>query len=471
MTVALREHIELWYLTLFTFIIVYFMPGFVSWFIFLFYAFLTFRSKQDYFWIAFFFLIFDGPGRLFLPQSVEFAKGIPSYGIRGMAVGFSEIIIFVSVLKVVFSNKKWKFIFKNDIIFLAFYLIFTYLVSIVNGISGFNTVLMLRTTIPLLLIFTIPFLLKTNEDFLRLDSLIFPLVFVAFASQIFTFFSGVYLVDYFRGSQLMDTTILLAGEKDPGRVYNSVYLLMYAFHKALFYFFNNKLVFTKRYLISIIIICFLSLFLSATRGWTIAFLVVFLLCGIYYGSNKKIFDIIKIVLGGLIIFLLLILFSPALKTQVLGSFERLSSVTSIAYGDLSAGGTSVRLTDRGERVLSKVAERPVLGWGFSDVYFEYWDGHVGHHSILLNVGIVGYLIFLFFLFKWLVIMFNYARRRTVQQQQGKSVYIFVFSLIFIFIVHSTSRQLWGFTLGDKVPSFFAIFLLLISFDRAITIKQ
>jgi hypothetical protein len=377
---------------------------------------------------------------------------------------YQELLIAVLFIRASNINKKWNFVFKNDVLVLGLLLLFTIAISFVNGFSGDSSIEMLHDCFPLLLIYSFSKLFTDESEIKRMDSFLFPLVFVAFASQIYTFFTGAYLLDYFTDTTSVDSKLLLAGGQDVARVYNCVFLIMYTFHKALLYYFRQDNSFNKTYLLALIIVPFISLLLSATRGWILAFIIVFLISGIIFGTSKRVVRVIQMVVGVIIIFIVMNVISPIIRQQFDQAIERFSTISSIAQGDLSAGGTSIRMSERGPRVMEKVMERPFFGWGFSDTYFMFRDGHVGHHTLLLNVGIFGYLIFLVVFIRWVILTYRYSKYQYSVKEYGKTIIIYTLSLIFIFTVHSTSRQFWGFTLGDKATSFMAIFLLLTSFN-------
>jgi hypothetical protein len=211
----------------------------------------------------------------------------------------------------------------------------------------------------------------------------------------------------------------------------------------------------------------LSAFLSATRGWIIAFTVVLLLTAFLIDTNKGISRFITIAITGFIIVFALMFFSPMLESQMNSSFRRVSTIENVFKGDITAGGTSIRLSERGPKVLTKFKERPLFGFGYSDVYFEYADVHVGHHTILLNGGVIGYIIFTFIFIKWLIIIIKNSSNKLIKKKHGNALKIYALSLIFIYIIHSTSHIFWGFTLNSKYSTFFAFVLLLNSFNIAV----
>lgn len=462
-----NQQVQLFALILLSFVIVYFVSGIVSQLFFLIILIIIYSSRDLPFWIAFCFLIFDGPGRLFLPVDAINRIGLPAYGFPGFSFLYQELFVIVILIRAYNKKPPWMFVFRKDIIILGVFLLFTFFITYKNGFSVTSSIQMTRDLLPVLLIYSFSKLLTSGAEIKRLDSFLFPMVFIAFASQIYTFFSGAYLLDSFVNRTSVDPRILQAGGEEAARVYNCVYLLMYCFFKALLYFFRGDKSFKRFYLLLLIIIPFISLLLSATRGWILAYLAVFILTSLNFSTSRRAGSILQLLLGLIVFTLVLSIISPVVSKQLDQAEKRLFTLKSISQGDLSAKGTSSRITERGPKVLSKAMERPVFGWGFSDTFYKYRDGHVGHHTMLLNVGVFGYLIFTVIFIKWLIITHKYATYKYPAPNYGKTLIIYMYSIIFIYIVHSTSRMYWGFTLGDKMVSFFAFFLLLTSFNNDI----
>ena len=99
-----------------------------------------------------------------------------------------------------------------------------------------------------------------------------------------------------------------------------------------------------------------------------------------------------------IVLISIVLTIPKINLQILQVVERTLTMEDLAKGDLTAGGSLSRLTERGPRVMKKFYEQPVLGYGFSEEYYKFLDGHVGNQSLLLNGGIIGFIIISYFHF-------------------------------------------------------------------------
>ena len=109
-------------------------------------------------------------------------------------------------------------------------------------------------------------------------------------------------------------------------------------------------------------------------------------------NYKVVFRLIFItILSGIIIFN-----SQIITNQLIGVTKRVATVESIAKGDLSAEGTSARYDKYTPRLFQVWKGSPLFGWAFSDTYKENSNGHAGLANLLMQVGIIGYLVFIYF---------------------------------------------------------------------------
>jgi O-antigen ligase len=138
---------------------------------------------------------------------------------------------------------------------------------------------------------------------------------------------------------------------------------------------------------------------------------------------------------------------------------RLSSIQLLISGDLTAGGTLQRLDVRMPKVMNKFWESPIIGWGFSNGFQEYKDGHVGHANILLNIGLLGYVFINIIYLKICIKTKKIIQNREVLMKEGRAPLVYLFGLFSIFIIHSSSTQFWGYDMFySQIPK-----ILLLSF--------
>ncbi|MCK5055851.1 MAG: hypothetical protein KAT34_04300 [Candidatus Aminicenantes bacterium] len=440
---------------------VYYLPFRLNQFIFLVFLFLAYGSKKDYFWIAFYFILLDAPGGLFQGGSITDVHRIPFYPIiPGVALSFNDLLILMYLFKTIGIKRKYRFIFKKDFVFLLFFTLFVLLYSLIVGMSADNMISTFRILMSWSFIYIISKLLIKESDFDRLNRLLFPIVFLALASQMYSYLTGNYLGRFLKGFSFRKSLLLLTADSgEVARAADSSIILLYCFTLALFYLFSKKQVFPRRYLYLIIAICMFSVFLSATRGWIIAYIFFFFMVFITANKSKNIKKFISI---GVVSTLVIVLFSflfPLIKVQLQRVTERVGTVLALAEGDITAGGTLARFDKRGPRVMKKFSESPIIGWGFSKEYFQHEDHHVGHHNILLNVGIIGYIILNFIFFKWCLRIYRFARFQPAQVKYGQSaIKILCFAFLAMYIIHSSSAQSWGWDIELPKILFFSLLL-------------
>lgn len=437
-----KELLKFWLLLLSSVIVVYILPKPINYAFFSFVIYKFIKSKSDiYFWIAFWFVIIDFPSGLFIYggeyRQIPYIQIPLSSGIFSF-VQFVPIILFV---KAILNNKK--IVFQRDLIILL--LIFFYLI-LVGAIYGMNMNSIFKTIellTRLTLIYSIPILLS-GKSLNKFDKLVFAVVLLAFITQLFTLLTGKQLIDLFITN---NTSIdyMKAGMDNTARVASSPYILLYSLHKALFYFFNKKKVFSKNYLFMIIAISFLSIFLTATRSWIIANIVLLILINLFFKDRVNLQFSFKLIFSVVILIVLVFALFPPVQFQIINSFKRVQAIEMAVSGDLTMDNSFYRVTHRIPLIMKYIKQKPFLGWGFSDTYWKHSDGHIGHHDMILNSGILFYPILMSVLIKWFLNIYMLSKRNyLVYVKYGNSPKVFALFLIYILIIHTTSSLFWGF---------------------------
>jgi hypothetical protein len=434
----------------------YFMPGMINRIIFLLILFAAYRTNLDYVYLIWFFIINDAPGRLF--QSGEFAveARIPLYPLApGVSMGFQELFLLLYIVKYLQFKKPVQFIFKQEFAwFLIISLVFI-AYSFFIGINFGNIVKTFRSLIPWFLVFIVPAFINDRQTLVRSGLLIFPVILFAFASVIFSYITGNYLDHYLRGVQARGMMALEEGSLS--RSISAVYIILLSMILALYFSLTKTILANQNYLYWIILFCYLSIVLTGMRGWIIALSFLLLGWALLLIISREVTGVFRLVTVTTIAIFIVISIFPAIQEQMELVYRRVATVGAIAEGDVTAEGTLKRIDVRGPRVMNKFRDNPVFGWGFSNHYYEYQDVHVGHQSILLNTGIVGYVylngLFIYILLKIL----SLARNRKISMHEGNASLIFVLGLIVVFVIHSSSTQFWGYTLSLSKTLFFGFF--------------
>lgn len=416
-----------------------------------------FRSRDEAFWLAFFFVTTDG-FMGFLGIYTTVIKAIP--GLPGIEL--AQFYIILSLIKVLSTKNTTRLFYGNWMVGILLYTLFLILFGIMNGLDNEVNVYfrVVKITLPFLLFYTVPRLLKTIGDYENLFGYLFVVLLLAFVAQLHALFTGFDPKKYFNLSNDPDAEEI--AELEVGRNFRVLYnqsITLFSLFGALYFLVLKKLrTFKDSWLYLIVVSSFALAFLSATRGYilSIGFVIFLFFIFVQKLNVKQVFAF-----SFLFICLLFVgLSSQKVSTQIEFSIDRLLTLNSLADGDISAGGSLIRLSERGPRVMKAWSESPVLGAGFSNKFFASEDFHVGNQNILLHAGIVGFVLFSGFIFyfisKMLSCYFNSSRNNPF----SPTFLVFVIFLLGWLIVHSTSNQQFAFygLPNDVFPQ--AIFLSL-----------
>jgi hypothetical protein len=300
--------------------------------------------------------------------------------------------------------------------------------------------------------------MNSEKDFYRFCKLLFPFAIITIIIQIISYFIGSDFHSLLSGQSYTPEDTLAAEEGILYRTVSSSFIIFFITISAVFYKIRNTKEFSSIYLNVLIFISFLSMVLTGTRGWILAYILMFSLIIFSLPLNIVIKRIVSMVISGIIFFYILTMIFPIIGTQVEYSFKRLETVGRLAQGDITAGGTLSRLDVRGPVLWAMAKERLILGYGFTDYYFTNEDGHVAHLNILFNSGIIGTIILNYIFFSIFYKILKLSKTRNFISGYGSSLKIFAFALIGIYVIHSTSGQLWGYS-GMSGSTFLYAFLL------------
>jgi len=448
------------------FFILYFSCIFVEYFtfrslsnsLFLFLLVLFWFSNKDYFWIAFFFFLIESPG--YVLTSFDALHHLPDFNLIpgfGRRIGLFELFIILALVKAVMKKSgKLQLFFKRPLIAVVGYILFLFGLSFIFGIDNMRVFRTIRCLMPFTLIYSGYKLLAPNEGYSKFFRFLFPVVFYVISVQVFEIIVSTRLAFYIGGISSIETDMLFEARTGAARLLYSYYLITVAFIGAMFYLSYKKKIFKRPYLYSILAACLLSILFSATRGIFLS-LVAMLICYFLFVSKKTVQTIIKAVVP-IFIMIALINMVPVLKKQYENAFKRIETIQYLMKGDITAGGTMGRLNVRGPRVLKKVSESLIVGFGFSNSFWDYHDNHVGHYTMLLNGGIIGALIFLLFIIYFLLKLYGVNRKLQTKNSYKNTPLVIIVAFFGLFIWHSTSNAIfsyiiswinngWGFTLA------------------------
>ena len=406
------------------------------------------KNDNDVAYYAIFFSIIAGLGGLFEGKT----ENVFSLG----PIEINVLIIFIFLCYIKFAvlkkNKRIPFLFFKPVTIYLIYFVFLLVLGLVIGIeeageSGLRhyfQILRLILLVPIFLI--LPRIVSGNKFIERLAALLFIGVFINILGQLFMLLTGISISQYISPNKILDIPVgsasYLSGMLRP--IFGPWIILLSLFF-AFYYLLKRTVYFKKGYLYLIIFLSSLSIFITATRGWIIAFSIFILLNALYSLSRipKRIFSIFGV---GLVAFLILYNISSVFRVQIDKSFERVETLELVAEGDISAGGTSVRHI-RGAKVMQGFYESPVIGLGFSSRALYLVDFHVGNQTLLMSGGLIGFSIIAYVLFYIIyksVSTGKYLRLKNKYTYNSELTTIPIL-LLSLFIIHSTSTTLFGYT--------------------------
>jgi len=405
------------------------------------------RSKDSTVDIALVFIFLAHPFYLFNSEPFSWFVMITQ------SVGFSFSLVFVLVilLKYLFIHPS-KISLRKDLL-KSFYLpVFVYLVfllfwSLVFGHSA-RSLFFIVSFLPSFLLFLV------LPKIFNIDQLYYFNGIVFFVNLIHI---SVSQIDIILGGRITDFLVLgkinaqaIFEDDEVVRLTGGILIALYSFVTGLYYITIGTRRFNSGYLWIIVFVSLLFIMNSATRGWMIASGVFLLLFLVYYYNKityRRLF--IAIIFTVIAVYILL---PGKIKSNLIASFRRLSTVEYVFEGDLTAGGTARRFDIRGPQVLTRFKESPFFGFGFSKVSADYYDGHVGNHNLLLVGGIVGFILF------WATVLgiVLYLLRLEGNNIRFKGVFVFGIAMLSIMIIHSTSRTMVSFYMPSDVSFLIAV---------------
>jgi len=390
-------------------------------------------------WVIYFFFILSSPATLFYAEESWFLLLTPTVG-----VDYSFIISIGFLLKAYLNNYRisYRFIDERNIFFL--YILVLVVTGILWGGSSIANIFLTLKILPnVLMILFLPVITDLERDELRMKKIIYVLITVLFIIQSYEIIIGRSIFDSVNN-------FFQRGEGSLQRNISGTYLAFFALILTLSEILTIKTkTKTKTSRGSVIIFIFSVLLIVNTgaRGWMVAVAAVISASLLSVIKRRKIF----IGIASIAFIVLIILFLPEKYTNnIYRSFDRLSTVSLILEGDISAGGTATRLTERGPRVMQKFKESPVFGFGFSDITRSFYDGHVGNQSILLQSGLVGFFVLYMIIFRILRHFFRNSLFLSEENPYRTRLFIFMIGFIGIIIIHFTSQEMYSYAIrGDK----------------------
>lgn len=431
-------------------LLVYFVPSPINKYLFLLILPITWYSKKDYLWLAFFFIIMDYPGGLFSGGLRYDQSRLPLYTIvPGVAFTIKELYLILLLIKIIhfpkYRKHKIKNYFKKELLFLAYYLVFLLFISLLLGMSLDSLRNFYKVCINLTIFYSISYIIYSWDELIKFFRIIFPFSIVALLFQIYSLTYNQQFIALLKPDVTSIQGVFnMAGEEGiVERPIEMTNILLICFTGSLILLSYKKYSFNIKYLLFINVISYLSIFFTATRTWFLAFSAAYLLYFII--ARKHLSKLVSMVTFALFIFFFLININQTLHTQFSSAWSRIETIGKIVEGDITAGGTIKRYDVRVPRVMEGFWSSTIItGAGFSNHYYKYQDGHVGYHNILLNTGIFGMLLMLFLIFR----LFKVPYRLSKTFKTYDSIYFLLRTSViplFVLLILNIGTQTIGYT--------------------------
>jgi len=435
-----KEILHIYYLFLSSVIVVYKLPSFVEAIFQIIILIYFWRSKRDYFWLAFVFIVMSEPGYLF-----SSADALHSFSIWPNSpfgnLYFSLIFLIVASLKYFKTKINPTFFLKVN-----FILIFSYFLIQLIVFGIYKTTAIIRLSLPWLLIFILPRMVKKEKDLANFFSLIFSFVFFVLLTQIYKVLTGLEFSTLFGGaaSQVVEARGGVEEVETALRPVYGIFIPFLSIWGSIYFLSIKNNYFSKNYISLILGLSVFSIFLTATRSWLIAsvFLVAFY---VILTSRRPIKTLSQISISTILIFIG-IEFLPFLHKQTNLSLQRYETMLDFIKGDITAGGTAQRFDVRVKRPLAGFSANPIFGWGVGHEFNRYSDGHVGYHNLLMSSGIIGFAF-------WMLLWLNFIRKMIDRNHVLRKDHpykriplVLIAFAISILIIH-TSVQWFGYLIG------------------------
>lgn len=415
---------------------------------------LFYRSHRNYFWFAFFIIIFTNPLGLFSESLRERSVGIPFFSFGpGISFTYTNLFIIVALIKaLIINNKPYKYEFNKALISLFIYFIILILLAFTIHKTTFATVLdILKVAFGYSLIYSLPRLLDRKDQLYSFLYLIIPFV-------VFFFLDGLYFL-------LNEYEYLNVGVNRNALLSSSGRLsFRYMFFGGQFHFIypvfifslaiseidktKNKLFFTFA-LLSFGIIIF-----AALRSWFVIFSIVLLT---YFILNRK--RILIISIGAIIVIPLMVVTEKSISDTVISpSINRISSIAEInEEGSESYETIDYKISHRLPAQILLIKQNPITGWGFTD---KMTDVDVGIFGMIAQVGFVGLILFLYLWYTVIISLINTIRKQKKLSTNRNVLIILLSGFVGLLISHFTTNQIFGI---NTFPIMVSLLLFLTDF--------
>ena len=357
---------------------------------------LFYKSKKDYFWIAFFFVLINAPAYFFTSQTQAAQFVLPYYGLnKGFSLTIFDLFLFIGIFKVFKRVKRKRLILNKPlVIFGLYFIIITIPISIVLGTSLDVFANMLRPIIYYFLVVVLLNLFTVKEDYIKFAYLIIPFTILILMDQLIYLSFGeriIYLFD-----QSKEWVVINSVTGTSRGISSGVLLVFFSLIFGLQIQSKPKLEIFNNIGIILIIISFGSFFLSATRAWIAIGLIQILIVTLL--SKRSVRLILRIGFIS-VIGLVILLSTNIVKSSMIDDvFARMDIASAFITGQTDKVDTyQDRIENDIPKVMKGINKSPIFGVGLSKIYKDSYSNDVGYINTILLWGYLGFSFFLYYL--------------------------------------------------------------------------
>ena len=136
---------------------------------------------------------------------------------------------------------------------------------------------------------------------------------------------------------------------------------------------------------------------------------------------------------------------PGVNYAVNNSLRRTSTLVALAKGDVTGKSTMTRINIRLPKTLEGIKKSPFIGLGFSNAKDKYSQGgHVGNFDMVLQVGIIGFLVFLNFWLSFFRMIYSTRGRLSSSNSYKTPLLVLAIAMFGLLLLHFTSYHVFSY---------------------------
>ena len=458
---GVKDHILLWVLFLSTIAVIYLLPK-VWDYIFILGVFVLFAiSKRDSLWLAYYIILYTAPMGFFAEGSQEAIFRLPLFKLGG-GLSFStlHLLLRIGLVKAFLKRNKVDSFFSKHFQVLLVYVFFLIAIALIVHRTSMSVLLDgMKHAFGISFIYIIYKLIDVREEKYRFIFLLLPFGFlILLDATYFMVTGGEYIYNLF--NPYTPRRVIYLGI-DSQNVLNIRFQFIGFYLSYLIFIFSMSFWFicrNKVYLLTSALAAFVIVIAGALRSWFVIYAGALLLF-IYYNYNSGILKRSIVIAAVTLLLILPIIRTPVGSAAFSGAFQRISTVFTLGEeSSLASQQIEAKIDKRLPSQLQYIKDNPLTGWAFTE---KRGDPDVGNFGLLVDAGIIGFLIFAWFWISYLsVISKHIAWSYTRSARNALRMLIVLF--LGILLSHFTTNMVFIYYGGIFVGTFVFISEFIIS---------